>query len=179
MSALPTPVPTAAPRSVSADAPEARLEPMTAARLDAVMAIEYASYDFPWSRGNFADSMAEGYRCQGLFLRRQTDVQPVLVGYSIVMRGVDEAHLLNIAVAPEFRGQKMAVLLLQQLCAWARLQGLDYVWLEVRLSNLRAQKLYREFGMHAVGQRKNYYRSADGHEDAIVMNYPLAPQFGL
>lgn len=61
------------------------------------MAIECASCDFPWSRGNFADSMAEGYRCQGLFLRRQTDIQPVLAGYSIVMRGVDEAHLLNIA----------------------------------------------------------------------------------
>ena len=172
------------PSTPLSDAPEmggafASFADLDATHLDAIMAIEYASYDFPWSRGNFADSMAEGYRCQGLFLRRQTDAQPVLAGYSIVMRGVDEAHLLNIAVAPEFRGQKMAVLLLQQLCAWARLQGLDYVWLEVRLSNLRAQKLYREFGMHAVGLRKNYYRSADGHEDAIVMNYPLAPQFGL
>ena len=93
------------------DAPEmggafASFADLDATHLDAIMAIECASYDFPWSRGNFADSMAEGYRCQGLFLRRQTDVQPVLAGYSIVMRGVDEAHLLNIAVAPEFRGQK-------------------------------------------------------------------------
>lgn len=150
---------------------------LDASHLDAIMAIEQASYDFPWSRGNFADSIAEGYRCQGLFVRSQADALPVLAGYSIVMRGVDEAHLLNIAVALAFRGQKIAVLLLQQLCAWARLQGLDYVWLEVRLSNLRAQQLYREFGMHTVGQRKNYYRTQDGHEDAIVMNYPLAPQF--
>ena len=93
------------------------------------------------------------------------------------MRGVDEAHLLNIAVAPACRGQKIAVLLLQQLCAWARLEGLDYLWLEVRLSNLRAQKLYRDYGMHTVGQRKNYYRTADGHEDALVLNYNLAPDF--
>ena len=150
---------------------------LDASHLDAIMAIELASYEFPWSRGNFADSIAEGYRCQGLFLRAQPDAPPQLAGYSIVMRGVDEAHLLNIAVAPAFRGQKIAPLLLDQLCAWARLQKLDFVWLEVRLSNLRAQKLYLDYGMHTVGQRKNYYRTAHGHEDALVMNYQLAPQF--
>ena len=150
---------------------------LDASHLDAIMAIELASYEFPWSRGNFADSIAEGYRCQGLFLRPEADAAPQLAGYSIVMRGVDEAHLLNIAVAPAFRGQKIAVLLLQQLCAWARLQKLDFIWLEVRLSNLRAQQLYLDFGMHTVGRRKNYYRTAHGHEDALVMNYPLAPQF--
>ena len=150
---------------------------LDATHLDAIMAIEMASYDFPWTRGNFSDSIAEGYRCQGLFMQAQAGASPVLLGYSIVMRGVDEAHLLNIAVAPACRGQKIAVLLLQQLCAWARLEGLDYLWLEVRLSNLRAQKLYRDYGMHTVGQRKNYYRTADGHEDALVLNYNLAPDF--
>ena len=150
---------------------------LDALHLDAILAIEQASYDFPWSRGNFADSIAEGYRCQGLFLQAAAGAQPALAGYSIVMRGVDEAHLLNIAVAPAFRGQKLAVLLLDQLCAWARLEHLDYIWLEVRRSNLRAQKLYLDYGMHTVGQRKNYYRTADGHEDALVMNCPLAPDF--
>jgi ribosomal-protein-alanine N-acetyltransferase len=144
---------------------------LQAADLDAIMAIELACYEFPWSRGNFADSIAEGYRCQGLFMAGQ------LLGYSIAMRGVDEAHLLNIAVAPACQGQKLAVVLLHQLCAWARLQPLDWLWLEVRLSNVRAQKLYRDYGMHTVGQRKNYYRTADGYEDALVMNCPLAPDF--
>ena len=141
------------------------------ADLDAIMVIELACYEFPWSRGNFADSIAEGYRCQGLFMAGQ------LLGYSIAMRGVDEAHLLNIAVAPACQGQKLAVVLLHQLCAWARLQQLDWLWLEVRLSNVRAQKLYRDYGMHAVGQRKNYYQTATGHEDALMMSYALAPHF--
>ncbi len=172
MQPVPLPFPLA-----EADSVFAAFADLDATHLDAIMAIECASYDFPWSRGNFADSMAEGYRCQGLFVRHHADAPPILAGYSIVMRGVDEAHLLNIAVAPAFRGQKIAVLLLQQLCAWARLQKLDFVWLEVRLSNVRAQKLYLDYGMHTVGQRKNYYRTADGHEDALVMNYPLAPHF--
>lgn len=159
---------------------DASFADLDATHLDAIMVIEHASYDFPWSHGNFADSIAEGYRCQGLFVSPNADAPPVLAAYSIVMRGVDEAHLLNIAVAPAFRGQKIAVLLLQQLCAWARLQNLDFLWLEVRQSNLRAQKLYREFGMHAVGQRKNYYRTANGYEDAIVMNYSLGDlEFGF
>jgi ribosomal-protein-alanine N-acetyltransferase len=144
---------------------------LQAADLDAIMAIELACYEFPWSRGNFADSIAEGYRCQGLFMAGQ------LLGYSIAMRGVDEAHLLNIAVAPACQGQKLAVVLLHQLCAWARLQPLDWLWLEVRLSNVRAQKLYRDYGMHTVGQRKNYYQTATGHEDALMMSYALAPPF--
>jgi len=144
---------------------------LQAADLDAIMAIELACYEFPWSRGNFADSIAEGYRCQGLFMAGQ------LLGYSIAMRGIDEAHLLNIAVAPACQGQKLAVVLLHQLCAWARLQPLDWLWLEVRLSNVRAQKLYRDYGMHTVGQRKNYYQTATGHEDALMMSYALAPPF--
>ena len=146
------------------------------ADLDAIMAVEVACYDFPWSRGNFADSIREGYRCQGLFLQNAASgAAPVLAGYTIAMRGVDEAHLLNIAVAPAFQGQKLAVVLLHQLCAWARLQQLDWLWLEVRLSNLRAQKLYRDYGMHVVGQRKNYYKTHSGHEDALVLNLQLSP----
>lgn len=169
--------PTPLPDLLQMDGVFATFADLDASHLDRIMDIEHASYDFPWSRGNFADSIAEGYRCQGLFVQVQAGVSPVLAGYSIVMRGVDEVHLLNIAVAPAFRGQKIAVLLLQQLCAWARLEKLDYLWLEVRTSNLRAQKLYREFGMHTVGQRKNYYRTHDGHEDALVMSYSLAPHF--
>lgn len=152
---------------MSAQSAEWQFRDLQEADLAAVMAIELACYEFPWSQGNFADSIAEGYRCQGLFMGQQ------LLGYTIAMRGVDEAHLLNIAVAPACQGQKLAVVLLHQLCAWARLQQLDWLWLEVRLSNLRAQKLYRDYGMHAVGERKNYYRTADGHENALVLSYQL------
>lgn len=142
------------------------------ADLDAVMAIETACYTFPWSRGNFVDSITAGYRCQALW-RPVAAAAPELLAYTISMRGVDEAHLLNIAVAAAWRGQKLGVLMLDQLCAWARLSQLDYLWLEVRRSNLAAQKRYLDYGMYIVGERKNYYRTESGNENALVMSYQL------
>ena len=67
-----------------------------------------------------------------------------------------------------------SVLMLHQLCLWARAQSLDYLWLEVRRSNLRAQKLYQDYGMQQVGERKAYYPTEEGaHEDALVLTYQL------
>ena len=75
------------------------LLPMLAADLDAVMAIEVGVYAFPWTRGNFIDSLAAGYTAQ--VLRRASD--HTLIGYCVAMAGADEMHLLNITVAPAHR----------------------------------------------------------------------------
>ena len=169
MSALPTPVPTAAPRSVSADAPEARLEPMTAARLDAVMAIEQRAYSHPWSRGNFLDTLSAGHLAQCLL------ADDTLIGYFVAMPGYQEVHLLNITVAPDYQRQGWALLMLDALALWARGHQAEWVWLEVRLSNARAQQVYLRRGFARVGVRKRYYPAAHGErEDAVVMSLRVA-----
>lgn len=147
---------------------QAHLEPLTPARLELLMAVEASAYTHPWTRGNFIDAMAAGYQCQLLM------AQDELLGYFIAMRGVDEAHLLNITVAPRHQRQGWAHLLLDALALWARAHGAQWLWLEVRASNLRAQQIYHRHGYRRVGERKHYYPGENGQrEDAIVMSLPL------
>ena len=146
---------------------EAGFEPMTEARLDEVLAIEKRAYGHPWSRGNFADSLRSGYEAQLLC------AGPTLLGYFVAMKGVDEVHLLNITVAPAYQGQGWGRVLLDALALWSRGQGAQWLWLEVRTGNLRAQQVYERYGFRRVGERRNYYPADGGREDAIVMSYPL------
>lgn len=147
---------------------EVAFEPMTEDRLDAVMAIEQAAYAHPWTQGNFADSLRAGYQAQ-LLVAGDT-----LIGYFVAMKGVDEVHLLNITVAPSLQGQGWGRVMLDALATWARGQGAQWLWLEVRQSNVRAQRLYERQGYRQVGKRKGYYPAAEGRrEDAIVMSLML------
>ena len=146
---------------------EAGFEPMTPARLDEVLAIEHSAYDHPWTRGNFADSLRSGYQGQLLC------AGDTILGYFIAMKGVDEVHLLNITVAPAHQGQGWGRVMLDALALWSRGQGAQWLWLEVRTSNRRAQEVYLRYGYRRVGERKNYYPARDGREDAIVMSYKL------
>lgn len=146
---------------------EAGFEPMTEARLDAVVAIERRAYDHPWTRGNFADSLRSGYHAQLLCADDQ------VLGYFVAMKGVDEVHLLNITVAPEWQGQGWGRVMLDALALWSRAQGAQWLWLEVRQSNERAQQVYLRYGYRRVGERKNYYPAQGGREDAIVMSCKL------
>lgn len=146
---------------------ETGFEPMTEARLDEVVAIERRAYGHPWTRGNFADSLRCGYQAQLLC------GGPTLIGYFVAMKGVDEVHLLNITVAPEYQCQGWARVMLDALVLWSRGQGAEWLWLEVRTSNLRAQRVYERFGFRRVGMRPRYYPADGGREDAIVMSLQL------
>jgi ribosomal-protein-alanine N-acetyltransferase len=147
---------------------EATFEPLTERWLDDVLAIELAAYEFPWSRGNFADSLRAGYQAQVLVAGGR------MLGYFIAMKGVDEAHLLNITVAPECRGEGWGRVMMEALAIWARGQGAQWLWLEVRESNRRARHVYEVGGFQSVGQRKGYYSAAGGaREDAVVMSLKL------
>lgn len=152
-------------------ADQARLELLSLqqpGQLDALMAVEQRAYSHPWSRGNFTDSLASGYQIELLLGGDQ------LIGYFVAMPGVEEAHLLNITVAPEFQQQGWSVVLLDALALWARGRGAQWLWLEVRVSNLRARQVYEKYGFERVGERKRYYPSASAErEDAIVMSYAL------
>jgi [ribosomal protein S18]-alanine N-acetyltransferase len=143
--------------------------PIAQAQLPQLLAIEQRAYSHPWSEANFSDSLASGYRIQGLWHAAS------LAGYSVVMRGVDESHLLNLTVAPEHQGQGMAQALLAELCAWSLNSGLGWLWLEVRASNAKAIRAYQRFGLQQVGQRKGYYPlNRLEREDAIVMSLELS-----
>lgn len=150
-----------------------RLAPMTRSHLDAVMAIEQASYPTPWTRGNFVDSLASGYPSHCLF-----DHQAALLGYCVAMQGPDEVHLLNLTVAPDRQGQGHARHMLDALAARGREGGMARLWLEVREGNLRARSLYRRYGLAEVGRRKAYYPETPGsvparREDAVLMSLTL------
>jgi len=83
-------------------------------------------------------------------------------------------HLLNITVAPAHQKQGWARVLLDALALWARGQGAQWLWLEVRVSNERALQVYQTHGFRRVGERKRYYPTPAGQrEDAVVMSLPL------
>ncbi|HEX2546400.1 MAG TPA: ribosomal protein S18-alanine N-acetyltransferase [Ramlibacter sp.] len=146
---------------------EAGFEPMTESRLEEVVAIERRAYGHPWTRGNFSDSLRSGYQAQLLC------AGDTIIGYFVAMLGVDEVHLLNITVDPMYQGQGWGRVMLDALALWSRSQGAQWLWLEVRTSNARAQQVYQRYGYRRVGERKNYYPADHGREDAIVMSYRL------
>ncbi len=151
--------------------PEPQLRAMQYGDLDAVFAIERAAYSFPWTRGNFIDSLAAGYRAEVLL-----DDRAGLVGYYVAMVGVGEMHLLNLTVASAQQRRGHSRTLLDALERSCRDQGLAMLWLEVRVSNAHARQVYARRGFAEVGLRRGYYPAAGAtREDAIVMSLPLGP----
>jgi ribosomal-protein-alanine N-acetyltransferase len=167
------PDPDPPPPATEEEPSQARFEPMTIERLDAVLVVEHAAYSHPWSRENFIDSLAAGYQAQCLLAGDE------LLGYLVAMPGYQEMHLLNLAVAPAFQCQGWARVMLDALVLWSRGQGAQWLWLEVRVGNVRALKIYQQQGFAQVGERKGYYPLNDGErEDAVVMNLSLATDAG-
>ncbi|MFM2119850.1 MAG: ribosomal-protein-alanine N-acetyltransferase [Pseudomonadota bacterium] len=149
-----------------------RLVDMHIGQLDKILSIEARAYPFPWTRGNFIDSLAAGYRMQCLFS------QGVLAGYYVAMKGVDEIHLLNITVAPEHQGRGHARTMLAALTHHALLQHVPSLLLEVRPSNRRARDLYEGTGFELIGVRRGYYPDHGGRrEDALVMRREVPLSF--
>jgi [ribosomal protein S18]-alanine N-acetyltransferase len=147
---------------------EAEFESITEACVDAVVTIEHQAYSHPWTRGNFMDSVRSGYQAQMLLAGGQ------VLGYFVAMKGVDEVHLLNLTVTPECQGQGWGRVMLDALAVWSRGQGAQWLWLEVRVSNQRAQQIYERHGYRRVGERKSYYPDNHGRrEDAVVMSLKL------
>ncbi len=147
--------------------PHVEMLPMNMSDLDEIIAIENVVYPFPWSRGNFADSISAGYSAWVCRIGGE------LVGYAVVMLALDEAHLLNISVDAKRQGMGFGARLLRHAMQVARDRGATTLLLEVRPSNDRALELYEHFGFVRIGVRKNYYPAAVGREDAIVLTHAL------
>jgi ribosomal-protein-alanine N-acetyltransferase len=148
-----------------------RIEVRTMRREDlpAVSALEAASYDFPWSPGIFNDCLKAGHPCWVLCSAGE------LAGYGILSVAAGEAHVLNLCIGPDWRGQGLGRHLLGRLLDVARWSGAERIFLEVRPSNPAAQQLYASVGFKEIGRRPRYYPAHGGREDAIVMALDRGP----
>lgn len=149
--------------------PALEIRTMRRADLTPVAAIEAASYPYPWPRGIFADCLRVGYRC---FVLCDSGT---VTGYGIVSMAIDEAHLLNLCIAPDRRRSGLAGALLGHLIDEVRVAGMDRIFLEVRPTNRGAVALYRGHDFRVIGRRPGYYPAADGREDAAIMVRHLDP----
>lgn len=154
-----------------AEFPDLAWAQMTTADIAAVMAIEQQAYPFPWSSGNFLDSLAAGYRLRIL------KEHGVMLGYAVWMPVLQEAHLLNITLAPLRQGHGLGAWMMRRILDQMRAAGMESVLLEVRPSNVRAIGLYRKLGFTQIGLRKGYYPNSaiegESREDALVMRLEL------
>lgn len=131
--------------------------------LDAVAALESASYEFPWSPAIFGDCLKAGHPSWVLCVDEE------VAGYGILSVGAGEAHVLNVCIGEKHRGLGLGRYLMRRLLDVARWHGAERVFLEVRPSNPVARALYRSMGFVQIGQRPKYYPARNGREDAIVM----------
>ena len=155
--------------STTSTATALRFAMMRAQDMEAVVAVENDAYPFPWTRGNFLDSLAHRYDAWTL---READAR--LAGYFLLMHAVDETHLLNITVRPDLHGRGYGRLLLDKVIQLALDANMHSVLLEVRPSNEHALAVYRHCGFQQIGMRKQYYPAAGtSREDAIVMRLML------
>jgi len=135
--------------------------------LDRVILIEREIFLFPWSPGNFSDSIDAGYLCQ---VMEQADT---IVGYGIMMMSPDEAHILTLGIAANWQKKGLGKKLLQHLIQSARNMNAKSILLDVRESNLGAAQLYQQMGFQQIATRKGYYPAMCGREDARVMQLLL------
>ena len=147
--------------------PQLHYRRMRLADLAEVAHLEKSLYAFPWSLGNFRDSVTAGYDCWTV-----THGETV-IGYAVLMVAIDEAHLLNFAVASEWQNQGIGRDFLLHMIGVAREARCQIVYLEVRPSNLAARHLYRTMGFQQIAIRPEYYPAVVGREDALFLGLSL------
>jgi ribosomal-protein-alanine N-acetyltransferase len=136
--------------------------------LEQVVAIEREANQFPWSLKNFEDCLKARNKAWVF-----EDSQGQICAFTIVQNVVDEAHLLNICVAPSAQGQGYGRKVLEHVIDFANSMSSVLIVLEVRRSNLRAQQLYLSAGFNEMSVRKGYYPAQEGKEDAVLMGLDL------
>ena len=147
--------------------PAPSFEPMSEADLRRVLEIEEDLYEFPWTLGNFRDSLRAGYGCWVVRDGRQ------LVAYAVLMLAAGEAHLLNLSVAAHAQRRGHGRSLLEHVVGMAREHEAKILFLEVRPTNEVGQRLYTGYGFKQVGVRRGYYPARRGREDALVLALDL------
>ena len=131
--------------------------------LDAIMAIEEASFTAPWPRDAMLDEIVKNDWSVVVVAQRGGEI----VGFAVYWVVADERHLQNVATAWEWRRSGVGDALVRHVVDEAKRSGAQFVILEVRASNEAARGLYGAFGFQSIGVRRAYYQ--DNNEDALVM----------
>lgn len=139
------------------------VQPMTYDYIDEVYEIEKLCFTVPWSKEAFILEIDKNC-CARYFMAKVGDVAAAYGGMWVIL---DEAHITNIAVHPDYRRLGIGRDILLALMADASKSGIRNMTLEVRVSNDPAINLYKKLGFVEEGIRKGYY--ADNNEDAIIM----------
>ena len=137
-----------------------------------IVEIENRSFPTPWSAYAFTWEILDNDFAHYFVITAEDD-RDCILGYGGMWIILDEAHITNIAIIPEFRGKRFGEILLIHLMGIALTKGAERITLEVRVSNTNAKKLYNRLGFEAAGVRKGYY--VDTKEDAIIMWKELRP----
>lgn len=150
-------------------APESmpRLRPMLDEDVPQVIEVEHAIYPFGWTEAIFYDCLRVGYSCWVWEQRGE------VIGYGVMSMGAGEAHVLNLAVHPDWRRRGLGRTLLEHFIKLAERHRIEAVFLEVRPSNRAALSLYERLGFRQVGLRRDYYPDHGGREDALILSRRL------
>lgn len=151
---------------------EIEFHAMTAADIDDIVAIEQEAFTAPWTAEAFHNELTQNLFAKYMVMSRGDEV----LGYGGMWLIVDEAHVTNIAVREAYRGQGLGERLLREMMRTASWLGALRMTLEVRVTNERAQRLYRKLGFDPAGLRPGYY--SDNNEDALIMWADLDPSLG-
>lgn len=128
--------------------------------------IERMSFSTPWSEYSF---LAEIHKPNSI--AKASVLDNIIIGYICIEQVLDEAHILNLAVHPEYRNMGIAAMLVSHIMEELRIKECRFIYLEVRASNHIAQMLYKSFGFRVTGTRKKYYIFPD--EDAVIMTLEI------
>lgn len=131
--------------------------------IDQILEVEHASFTTPWSREAFYNEIHNNKFAVYIVLEEDKKI----IGYCGAWVVIDETHVTNLAILPEYRGRKLGEALLNKMMSVAKEMGAKSMTLEVRVTNDVAQSLYRKLGFQNGGIRKNYY--SDNQENALVM----------
>jgi ribosomal-protein-alanine N-acetyltransferase len=140
------------------------IDDMTVDDIADVQEIERASFPVPWPANAFRHELTQNRNARYVVAREDGRA----VGYGGLWLMVDEAHITTFAVLPEHRRRKIGERMLQRMFEIAEDMGAEWLTLEVRVSNLAAQRLYEKYGFRRTGVRRRYY--SDNNEDALIMS---------
>ena len=136
-------------------------------QLDDILSIERKSFTRPWTRSQIKKDLQNGFNSENWVYKLNGNV----IGYIFVSKIEDQFHLNNIAVHPDFLGQKIGSSLIKHIIMRAKNRKVNIILLEVSINNITARKCYKSLGFIQVGIRKNYYSQGD---DAILYDLEIA-----
>ena len=141
--------------------------------VDRIVEIERLSFTTPWSKYAFLSEIYnQPISCPFVI---EDSRKNKIIGYVIYWIIGDEAHINNIALHPEFRGQGIGEYVLRKIIELIKKAGAKFISLEVRPSNIPARKLYQKLGFRLKAIRKNYY--INPREDALILVKELIDNF--